>query len=87
MKITVTIDVGERYDTLVTNEIALELPGGIPKGGGLVKDHITSFVQDAVDVLIPQTITDLDEKVASLAVSAEPNEDRPDGGVAASPIA
>ena len=89
MKITVTLEVAERYETLATNEVALELPGGIPKGAELVKEHLTGFVQDAIDVLIPQTITDLDEKIAALAISADPaesDEDRPDSGVQANPL-
>ena len=74
MKITVTINVGERYDALVNNEVALDLPGGIPKGADLVKEHLTGFVQDAIDVLIPKTISDLDEKIASLAINADTAE-------------
>ena len=89
MKITVTIDVSERYDTLVTNEISLELPGKERKGANLVKEHLSGFVQDACDVLIPQTISDLDEKIEAMMrevrqEDANAGGDLPDGGVAAS---
>ena len=92
MKITVTIDVSERYDTLVTNEISLELPGKERKGANLVKEHLSGFVQDACDVLIPQTISDLDEKIEAMMhevsqEDANAGGDLPDGGVPASPIA
>lgn len=96
MKITVTLNVGERYDALVTNEVALDLPGGIPKGADLVKEHLTGFVQDAIDVLIPKTISDLDEKIASLSINTDSSEsvdhvewnvDHPVDGVSGSPVA
>lgn len=90
MRITVTLDVGERYDALVTNEISLELPGGVPKGAGLVKERLTGFVQDAMDVLIPKTISDLDEKISSLSLSADSAERDNDltvDGASGSPLA
>ena len=92
MKITVTIDVAERYETLVTNEISLELPGKERKGASLVKEHLSGFVQDACDVLIPQTISDLDEKVEDMMREVRQEDanacgDLPDGGVGASPVA
>lgn len=92
MKITVSLTVNERYETLVTNEISLELPGKERKGANLVKDHLSGFVQDACDVLIPQTISDLDEKIEDMMrevrqEDANAGVDRPDGGVPASPIA
>ena len=48
MNITVSLEVADRYDTLVTNEIALELPGGVPKGVDLVKELLSGFVQHEI---------------------------------------
>ena len=97
MNISVRIEVGERYDTLVTNTISLDLPGKERKGANLVKEHLSGFVQDACDVLIPQTISDLDEKVEEMMREVRQEstgevrqestgEDLPDGGVPEWPI-
>lgn len=92
MKITVSLAVSERYETLVTNEISLELPGNEIKSANLVKEHLSGFVQDACDVLIPQTISDLDEKIENMMrevrqEDANAGVDLPDGGVPSSQIA
>ena len=82
MKITVTVEVGERYDSLAKNEVSLDLPGEGKKGASLIKDHITGFIQDACDILIPKTISDMDERIENAyapAAEERTSEVTPDG--------
>ena len=73
MTIEVSVCIRENYDRVVENEVSTTIPGEGVKGASKVKELLTKFVQDASDILIPQTIEDLNaysEKVEQELLNA-----------------